>query len=298
MDKPGRNDPCYCGSGEKYKKCHMKIDQEKEKETRQLKAAGQYLRLDLMRFARDERFAAAFAAALPIYWDNYYELENADEMGQDEAMRFFDWFVFDFIPAEHGVTAESISAQLDQELEEGVEISLPDRRLIEIYHEEKLNDLSRYQQAVVTDWLQAEPAGVYELRSYQGQFLQVADYLTGAPYEVYEGGGRGLVEIGELILTRLVRVAGQLELSTTAGYLPAAEIGDVKEKMLAAKTADLAQHPDANHQDFMRRHNHLLIHHALEQAKAQGRPPVARIDPNPTDKIKRKVVAGIKKKLL
>jgi hypothetical protein len=41
-----------------------------------------------MRFARDERFAAAFAAALPIYWNNYYELENADEMGQDEAMRF------------------------------------------------------------------------------------------------------------------------------------------------------------------------------------------------------------------
>ena len=21
-DRPGRNDPCYCGSGKKYKKCH------------------------------------------------------------------------------------------------------------------------------------------------------------------------------------------------------------------------------------------------------------------------------------
>jgi uncharacterized protein len=21
-DVPGRNDPCYCGSGKKYKKCH------------------------------------------------------------------------------------------------------------------------------------------------------------------------------------------------------------------------------------------------------------------------------------
>ncbi len=21
--KPGRNDPCWCGSGKKYKKCHM-----------------------------------------------------------------------------------------------------------------------------------------------------------------------------------------------------------------------------------------------------------------------------------
>lgn len=24
--KPGRNDPCWCGSGRKYKKCHMRID--------------------------------------------------------------------------------------------------------------------------------------------------------------------------------------------------------------------------------------------------------------------------------
>jgi uncharacterized protein YchJ len=25
--KPGRNDPCWCGSGKKYKKCHLPIDE-------------------------------------------------------------------------------------------------------------------------------------------------------------------------------------------------------------------------------------------------------------------------------
>ena len=25
-DKPGRNDPCWCGSGKKYKHCHMHAD--------------------------------------------------------------------------------------------------------------------------------------------------------------------------------------------------------------------------------------------------------------------------------
>jgi hypothetical protein len=24
--KPGRNDPCHCGSGQKYKKCHLATD--------------------------------------------------------------------------------------------------------------------------------------------------------------------------------------------------------------------------------------------------------------------------------
>ncbi len=25
LEKPGRNDPCPCGSGKKYKKCHLNI---------------------------------------------------------------------------------------------------------------------------------------------------------------------------------------------------------------------------------------------------------------------------------
>jgi preprotein translocase subunit SecA len=30
-EKLGRNDPCYCGSGKKYKKCHMTEDEAKSK---------------------------------------------------------------------------------------------------------------------------------------------------------------------------------------------------------------------------------------------------------------------------
>jgi hypothetical protein len=28
-DAPGRNDPCWCGSGKKYKRCHLQHDQVK-----------------------------------------------------------------------------------------------------------------------------------------------------------------------------------------------------------------------------------------------------------------------------
>jgi hypothetical protein len=28
--KPGRNDPCWCGSGKKYKKCHLPEDDKKQ----------------------------------------------------------------------------------------------------------------------------------------------------------------------------------------------------------------------------------------------------------------------------
>ncbi len=29
--RPGRNDPCWCGSGKKYKKCHLREDEEKDR---------------------------------------------------------------------------------------------------------------------------------------------------------------------------------------------------------------------------------------------------------------------------
>ncbi|MBN1563106.1 MAG: SEC-C domain-containing protein [Anaerolineae bacterium] len=30
--RPGRNDPCWCGSGKKYKKCHLREDQERDRQ--------------------------------------------------------------------------------------------------------------------------------------------------------------------------------------------------------------------------------------------------------------------------
>ena len=35
----GRNDPCHCGSGKKYKQCHLAKDEAKEREAR-AKASG------------------------------------------------------------------------------------------------------------------------------------------------------------------------------------------------------------------------------------------------------------------
>jgi hypothetical protein len=269
--KPNRNDPCYCGSGLKYKKCHMKSDQQKEREQRASKQAVQWLGRDLLTFARDERFAESFATALSQYWHSLYDFENAEGMSMDEALRFADWFAFDYIQPDGS-------------------------RLIELYHAEKAEELSEVQRQVLESWLNAGPSGAYELLDYQGQMLQLRDFFTGEEFEVYEASGHGDVQIGEVILARLVPVLDQLEFSTTAAYLPAAEIADLREKMEDAKTADQTQHPEASHTDFMRRHNHLLIHHALEQAKIQGRPPVARLDPDRLDKKTQAVARQVRKR--
>ena len=33
---------------------------------------------------------------MPLYWNDFYTIESADEMDQNESLRFFDWFFFDY----------------------------------------------------------------------------------------------------------------------------------------------------------------------------------------------------------
>ena len=258
MNKPGRNDPCYCGSGKKYKQCHLREDKAAEREQREQVDAARFLRFDLPRFARDERFVADFDRALPLYWNNQYDAKNAGEMSEFEALRFLDWFVFDYT------------------LEDGT-------RILDIYQKEVSGELKPSQQKLLDSWMDAPPAGAYELLGYDGQVLHLRNFLTGETSDVFESGGRGNVEIGEVILDRLVPVSGQLEFSTVAAFIPADEISDLNKKLEAAKEVDAKEHPGAAQEEFLRRNNQLFIHHALEEAERVGRPPVARLDPNRTD---------------
>lgn len=258
MTDIGRNDPCHCGSGKKYKHCHLQSDRQAQKEKRDWQRAAAFLRRDLPAFARDERFALDFAKALPFYWNDFYTVETAEEMSQPEALRFFDWLVHDY------------------QLTDG-------RRLIDVYREENWDDLSTHQQQVLAAWQKADPAWGYTLVDYDGPQLQLADFLTGETYEVFEAGGRGLVQKGEIILTRLVPVNDRLEFSTSAAYLPKDEITDVVEQITAVRETHMSEHPAASDADFRRAQTHLLIHHALAQAEEQGRPPVARLNPHRAD---------------
>lgn len=269
-EKPGRNAPCYCGSGKKYKSCHMKADKAEEQERAQIRSSGRWLRRDFLTYARDDRFAEAFAIALPRYWNNLYNLENAEEMSQNEAFRFFDWFIFDYQPEDQP-------------------------RLIETYYQEKYKDLSSAQQKVLDSWVQATPASAYKLLDYQGQTLQLEDFFTSQQYTVYEPGGHGVVEEGDLLLGRIVEIQDQLEFSTVVAYLPRDEIQDLAQKMEAAKILDAETHPEAAHADFLRRNSHLIIHHALDQAQIQGRPPVAALDQSRADEMVRKAARQVRK---
>lgn len=258
MKKPGRNDPCYCGSGKKYKQCHLRIDMEAERNERELHNAARFLRRELPRFAREERFVDEFNKAMPIYWNELYDSDTMSEMSEFEALRFLDWFALDYV--------------------------LPSgERVAEIYRSEHGDELESAQLETLEAWLASAPFWAYELTDYEGQILSLRDFTSGEMHEVFEPGGRGNVEIGEVILARLVPVHDHLEFSTLAAYLPAGEFDGLAAQLAEARATFTEEHADADEAEIRRHTNYLLIHHGLAAAEAAGRPPVARLDPHRDD---------------
>lgn len=255
MDKPGRNDPCYCGSGKKYKQCHMVSDMAAEREQRALADAARSLRVALLEFAEEDRFDDEVAVALPRYWRDLYTASNAHQMDYHESARFYDWFLFDYI------------------MEDG-------KRPIDLYVEEVGPTLKPAERALLEIWQAADPLTVYELIGYDGQTLHLRDWLSGQEFDLFEPSGHGNVPIGALIIGRPVPVNDRMEFSTLVAFISPDEITDLRETLEAAREADLAEHPDATMAETLRRHNVLIIHHALNEAEKADRPPVARLDPH------------------
>lgn len=254
MDKPGRNDPCYCGSGKKYKQCHMAADLAADRENRAWADAARDLRLDLFEFADAERFDDAAGAAAEHYWDGLYSADTLPLMSPSEAERFLDWFAFDYsLPSSGG-------------------------RVVDTFRSEKGQDLSSQKRELLDSWAGGAPMGGYELTGYERQTLQLKEIVSGETLEVYEPGGHGNATLGSIIIGRPVAIQDRYEFFSVPAYIPANEVAGLHEKLQAAREADDAD----NAVDFLRRHNVILIHHALEQAMAAGRPPVARLDPHHT----------------
>jgi hypothetical protein len=230
----------------------MAADLAADREARAWTEAVRDLRLAILEFADEERFEAEAGAAAAHYWNDYYNAETLPLMSPSEAERFLDWFAYDY--------------------------TLPSgERVIDLFRNEQGESLSPPQRELLEQWAGGAPMGGYELTGYERQTLRLKEYLSGEMLDVYEPGGHGNAPLGSIILGRPVRVRDQYEFFTMPAYISPDEITDLREKLVAARAADGEKDADS-----MRRHNVLYIHHALEQAKIAGRPPVARLDPRHT----------------
>ena len=250
MPTPGRNDPCYCGSGKKYKHCHEPADRAAQAEAHAWDVARQKLTRDVIGFAREPRFAQSFADGLVLFWNGHYTAETADGMSEDESLRFFDWFAFDYAPADRP-------------------------RLLDVFADEKGAALKELESRQLAYWRGAKPGSAYRVESVEGDQITLRDLFDDSTTVVTSEAGAQAAAIGEILLARYVQVQNELRFSGTTVRLPEASVDELKAMLQKAFDELRAEKPEATWADFLRARGYLMGHFAIKLAEAEGRAPVA-----------------------
>jgi hypothetical protein len=184
----GRNDPCPCGSGRKYKQCCLAARDAEEAVRLRLRAAEGRLVPEIFHFALERWGEPLFAEA----WEEFFLWENVPgkpaEAPEFETM-FLPWFVFDFVP--------------DPELPDS-EADRPVERIALAYLAERsgtLDDLERRLLLAVCD----TPFSFHVVEeATPGRDLRLRDLFTGADCRVLEQSASAMVPPGALIYARPV----------------------------------------------------------------------------------------------
>lgn len=178
--KLGRNDPCHCGSGKKYKDCHLPIEQEARTEQLRLRQAQDALLPRIIEAAQGQ--PEALPAAFERFWEGKYRLDQLETLDSAEdrgAERFLTWFAFD-VRDEDGHTLVDRLAQ-----DEAFAADPYEGRLLEAWRPVRLR-----------------PYIVDEVR--KGQGLLVRDLLAGELRDVADYGASQRLSQGEVVVGHLV----------------------------------------------------------------------------------------------
>ncbi|MCC7201939.1 MAG: SEC-C domain-containing protein [Nitrospirae bacterium] len=119
MGKIGRNDPCPCGSGKKYKKCCLERDvtplftgTNNQPEPSAGSESVSVIR-KLLQFASTEEFAMDKDIGMTLFWGGRLanrsddEIRRVEEVGEQCEINFNTWFLFD-MDVEDGKTVADI----------------------------------------------------------------------------------------------------------------------------------------------------------------------------------------------
>ncbi len=221
MSKPGRNDPCPCGSGRKYKKCCMRASAPTTAEfvVRKMRSTENELTEQLIRHARRYYGDACMAEA----WDEF-TLWNDWSMDPDSleefAPTFVPWFLFNWIPD---------NAERQGEL-------LPETPVALHYLAHKGSRLAPFARRYI-EAACAQPYSFFQVVSVEpGSGMLLRDVMLQRESSVVERAATEILRPGYIIYSRLVSLDGTTVMLGCAGtVIPSsylAELIDVREKEL------------------------------------------------------------------
>src|SRR6185437_5864032 len=192
MASPGRNDPCPCGSGRKFKHCCLKLADAEDVAMVHLRTAEGVLVPALFAYAADQFGDEFFTAA----WEEFFVWNSVPEAVADSpefGTTFDPFFVFSFVPdpasdsLPAGWPSEPLALHfLHQEVE-----SCPD------FHREFVEQACK------------SPASFFAVEASEaGRSIDLRDILTGRRFRVLEQSASRTLRTGDVTFTRVLTVSG------------------------------------------------------------------------------------------
>ncbi|MBZ5624593.1 MAG: SEC-C domain-containing protein [Acidobacteriia bacterium] len=198
--KPERNAPCWCGSGKKYKKCHLAADEEAERSPVKAEPARPvgdpfYKALfgKVLDSADEIRSRAEILEASRLYFDRDPRDVDPEETG---AGGFFDWLVYDFRPGGTG------------------------RTLVEEYLRRRGGRLGARERALLESW-RAARFGLFEVQRIDKETgVELKDVFAGDQFFVHDVSSSRSSVRWDCIMTRVQEFEGRRIFSGNGLILP------------------------------------------------------------------------------
>jgi hypothetical protein len=240
MPNIGRNNPCPCGSGKKYKQCHGPIDAERASAQRKLKQAPDTLWPKLMDAL--DQFGTAVPATLNLFWNGAYSARDIQELDQQEdrgSERFLTWFAFDAVNESGQTPVQQIIA------------------------DPSALELSDAERQVLAGWadVRLQPYEVVEI--HKGKGLRVRTLFGETLLDVEDHAAAKRLQVGEVLITHLVPAADTYVIAGAAALLTPDTVEKLHE-FAEVHLQDLRQsQPDADHADLIRSRSYIFNHFVM-----------------------------------
>ncbi|MGE5141001.1 MAG: YecA family protein, partial [Rudaea sp.] len=239
IERPGKDDPCWCGSGQEYRKCHRRSDQE----AAESQAHRGELLVHLQEYAMQPDLRDELQAAISFFYGPEQSVQNEDD---DEDRLFslqrgLDYFIHD--------------CRLGDS-----------RRVIEHFSRERGKRLLPPVRSILKRWLHSRLA-VYEVIDIRDGQVLLRDLLTQEEYWVHDLDMSKGVNPWDLILTRLFPTRDTADTSGIGLHMPARFRDWIRSYVMDLWEEYRERHENESYEDFLHASAQLLNQFVLGEVE-------------------------------
>jgi hypothetical protein len=250
VTKTGRNDPCPCGSGKKYKYCCLKKEAEGRSEAIGRERSWDTMMDKLLDFSREARFQQEIQSAFDLFWNRSYTIEEINSLEPMQVMSFLDWYAHDYRTAADG------------------------RRIVEIFLDDGGAALSGQEREL----LEAQAGALisaFEVRAVEeGKTVELVDVFRDTRVQVQHTPSLRGIAAGQLLLARLATMGDLHRFSWISAVVPPEVEDDFKAYIQEMFSGYQEEHFQASWPEFLRNRSYLFNHFLL---KVRGQLPAPRV---------------------